>query len=133
LGDEWRIYAENWQLRWQFVGIAGQRCGGGVFAKVNSVGTRYAQLSGISDSSCVRLIVRLVVNASHLLLAHAAGGGGTVIVPKKTIRVVVKLDKQNLKDLQYGMQKAGETNMSSYIRRLIFEHKGYTYAPMPPR
>ena len=55
-----------------------------------------------------------------------------MIMPKKEKRIVVRLDEQNVKDLLYGMKKVGETNMSSYIRRLIHEHKGYSYAPPPP-
>jgi hypothetical protein len=41
----------------------------------------------------------------------------------KEIRVTVKLNNWDLKSLRSGMNKVGETNMSSYIRRLIHTNK----------
>jgi hypothetical protein len=42
---------------------------------------------------------------------------------KKEIRLTIKLDYHDVKILEYGMGKVGETNMSSYIRRLIHEKR----------
>ena len=44
---------------------------------------------------------------------------------KKEMRVVVMLDDVDMKALEHGMGKARETNMSSYIRRLIHEKCEY--------
>lgn len=38
---------------------------------------------------------------------------------KKETRLVVMLDYADIEALRKGMMKVGETNMSSYIRRLI--------------
>jgi len=43
---------------------------------------------------------------------------------KKDIKVLIKLDKNDLQALESGMAAVGETMRSSYIRRLIHEHKG---------
>ena len=40
---------------------------------------------------------------------------------KKELRLSVMLDERDVKALQYCMDRAGETNMSSYIRRLIYD------------
>jgi predicted DNA binding CopG/RHH family protein len=42
---------------------------------------------------------------------------------KKDIRITIKLDHVDLRSLETGMSKVGETNMSSYIRRLIHQAK----------
>ena len=46
-------------------------------------------------------------------------------IPKdhKEIRITVKLDHNDAHSLKSGMNKVGETNMSSYIRRLIHANK----------
>ena len=41
----------------------------------------------------------------------------------KEIRVTVKMSTYDLKMLKSGMEKVGETNQSSYIRRLIHANK----------
>ena len=43
---------------------------------------------------------------------------------KKSIPVLVKLDRGDLLALESGMAAVGETMRSSYIRRLIHENKG---------
>ena len=45
----------------------------------------------------------------------------TLDIPKdkKETRVTIKLDERDLQVLKKGMDMVGETNMSSYIRRLI--------------
>ena len=42
---------------------------------------------------------------------------------KKEISLLVKLDYADIKALKSGMEKVGETNKSSFVRRLIHEHK----------
>ena len=42
---------------------------------------------------------------------------------KKETRLSILLDYADLKALEKGMAKVGETNKSSYIRRLIHEKK----------
>jgi predicted DNA binding CopG/RHH family protein len=42
---------------------------------------------------------------------------------KKERRVTLKLDHEDIRALEKGMSLVGEKNMSSYIRRLIHEHK----------
>ena len=53
--------------------------------------------------------------------------GRVRLVDKKELRVVVQLSAEDMKALESGMKVVGETNKSSYIRRLIHEHKGYRY------
>ena len=40
---------------------------------------------------------------------------------KKELRVTITLDERDMEALQLGMDRDRETNMSSYIRRLIHE------------
>ena len=40
---------------------------------------------------------------------------------KREIRVVIKLNRNDLKALEEGMSTVGEVNKSSYIRRLIHD------------
>ncbi|MCL2082916.1 MAG: hypothetical protein FWH04_06750 [Oscillospiraceae bacterium] len=42
---------------------------------------------------------------------------------KKEIRLTVKLNQADLAALRLGMDRVGETNQSSFIRRLIHENK----------
>ena len=42
---------------------------------------------------------------------------------KKQIRVTIMVDQTDKKALETGMRKVGETNVSSYIRRLIHANK----------
>jgi hypothetical protein len=42
---------------------------------------------------------------------------------KRDLRVMVKLNYADMQALEIGMAKVGETNKSSYIRRLIHERK----------
>lgn len=50
----------------------------------------------------------------------------TLEIPKdrKDAQVIVKLGPADISALASGMALVGETNKSSYIRRLIHEHKG---------
>ena len=52
-----------------------------------------------------------------------------MVKAKKPFRIVVRLDGKDVKAMESGMKVVGEDNMSSYIRRLIHEHKGYSYIP----
>ena len=49
-------------------------------------------------------------------------------IEKKTMRLTVTLGEEDAKALLHGMKKIGETNMSSYVRRLIHQNRGYDYA-----
>ena len=40
---------------------------------------------------------------------------------KKEFRISVLFDERDVKELQFCMDRAAETNMSAYIRRLIHE------------
>ena len=42
---------------------------------------------------------------------------------KKQFKVLIKLNYADKHALEMGMARVGETNKSSYIRRLIHEHK----------
>jgi hypothetical protein len=43
--------------------------------------------------------------------------------PKKDMRLTIQVDHADKKALEQGMAKVGETNASSYIRRLIHANK----------